>query len=199
MFVSMRMSIDKQGTPFSKNAELSGEPAPAQMSRKKGCLKSRTDCMAEVTREEAGGKGPGMDSVETGAEDGVGLLKNPHRDLCGFLGMASRNQTKPKPPCEEKWASEARAPALPEQQLSELEKSGRTKAKWQARTKADRTQLPARKTGPVPLNAGCQYAAKPGGCQDKSCHWEASRDKGVQSGMMDFCILCADSSACKGS
>ena len=73
MFVSMRMSMDKHGTPFSKKAKLSGEPAPAQMSRKKGCLKSRTDCRAEATREEAGGKGPGMDSVGTGAKDSVGL------------------------------------------------------------------------------------------------------------------------------
>ena len=102
MFVSMRMSIDKQGAPFSKNAELSGEPAPAQMSRKKGCLKSRTDCRAEVTREEAGGKGPGMDSVETGAEDSVGSrLSGAEKSTSGsvwLLGDGESETDKAKAP-----------------------------------------------------------------------------------------------------
>ena len=76
MFVSMRMSIDKHGTPFFRKAELSGEPAPAQMSRKKGCLKSRTDCTTEVTCEETGGNGSGMDSA-TNSETGAGASAGP--------------------------------------------------------------------------------------------------------------------------
>ena len=99
MFVSMRMSIDKQGTPFSRKAELSGEPAPAQMSRKKGCLKSRTDCRTEVTCEEAGGNSPGMDSAETGAGDDAGLRLSGAKtstsgSVCSGGGLLGDNESE---------------------------------------------------------------------------------------------------------